>query len=128
MYNVTPPVPHLPAMPGNVQTCPVFDASTLLYQPAVRAAVVQEQVAKLATRLAVARWTSGSASPAPAEGHAGQPFRAAFYARAQQEFFAWIERGGVWEAERGEAIPLVTSDAQHASPPSRGVIPSGASE
>ena len=101
MYNVTPPVPfsHSPSAPSNVNNCAIVDASALLYQPAVRAAVVQEQVALLATRLAVARWTSGNDSPFPPQGHAEQPFRAAFYARAQDDFFAWIARGGVWEPE-----------------------------
>lgn len=103
MFNVTPPLPHVPSTPADVHSCAIVDASALLYQPALRAAVVQEQVAKLATRLAVARWTSGNATPFPPAGHDVQPFRAAFYARAQQDFFAWIERGGMWEAD----VPLM---------------------
>lgn len=100
MYNVTPPAPlsSLPTAPAQVDTCAIFDASALLYRPALRAAVVQEQAALLTTRLAMARWTSGHNEPL-AQGTAAQPFRAAFYARAQDAFFAWIERGGMWEAD-----------------------------
>jgi hypothetical protein len=106
MYNVPPPAPFSngPTAPSNVHSCAIVDASSLLYQPALRAAVVQEQVALLATRLAVARWTSGNAAPFPPAGHDVQPFRAAFYARAQQDFFAWIERGGMWEADGGDVV------------------------
>lgn len=101
MYNVPPPAPRssVPTAPSNVHNCAIVDAASLLYQPALRAAVVQEQMALLAARLAMARWTSGNTSPFPAAGQNGQPFRAAFYAQAQQEFFAWIERGGMWEAD-----------------------------
>src|SRR4051812_45057811 len=105
MYKVTPPVPffNAPISPSHLADCTIVDASSLLYQPALRAAVAQEQVALLATRLAVARWTSGNAAPVPARGHDAPPFRAAFYARAQADFFAWIEHGGVWEAEHSMA-------------------------
>jgi hypothetical protein len=106
MYNVPPPAPFSsgPTAPANVHSCAIVDASSLLYQPALRAAVVQEQVALLATRLAVARWTSGTAAPAPSSGQDAQPFRAAFYARAQQDFFAWIERGGMWAADGEDVV------------------------
>jgi len=98
MHKATPSAlfPNAPSAPTNVHTCTIVDASSLLYQPAQRAAIVEEQVALLATRLAVARWTSGNTAPFPPAGHEGQPFRAAFYARAQDQFFAWIEQGGVW--------------------------------
>jgi hypothetical protein len=93
----------------SVGNCAIFDASALLYQPALRAAVIQEQVALLATRLAVARWTSGQAAPRVDQPDNPPPYRAAFYARAQDEFFAWIERGGVWEGE-GAATPAPTQN------------------
>ena len=98
MYKATPSAlfQSAPSAPTDVHSCTIVDASSLLYQPALRAAMVEEQVALLATRLAVARWTSGNAAPFPANGHEAPPFRAAFYARAQDHFFAWIERGGVW--------------------------------
>jgi hypothetical protein len=106
MYNVPPPAPlsSVSTTPANVHNCTIVDASSLLYQPALRAAVVQEQVALLTARLAMARWTSGNAAPFPPAGHEAQPFRAAFYARAQQAFFAWIERGGMWEADGGDVL------------------------
>jgi hypothetical protein len=88
-----------PGVPTDLHNCTIVDARALLYQPSVRAAVVEEQVALLATRLAMARWTSGNAAPFPPDGHAVQPFRAAFFAQAQDQFFAWIERGGVWAPE-----------------------------
>jgi hypothetical protein len=98
MYKATPSAlfPNVPSAPTNVHNCTIVDASALLYQPCLRAAVVEEQVALLATRLAMARWTCGNAAPLPPNGHDEQPYRAAFYARAQDQFFAWIERGGVW--------------------------------
>ena len=98
MYKVTPPALLFNARtaPADADTCAIFDASTLLYQPALRAAVIQEQVALLAARLAIARWASAHAAPFAQPESGKQPYRAAFYARAQDDFFAWIERGGVW--------------------------------
>lgn len=110
--NVTPPVPfpHLHIVPAHVGDCTIVDASVLLYQPAVRAAIASEQSAMLETRLAVARWTSGHDAPLTPQAqhaHGEPPHRAAFYARAQEDFFAWIARGGVWEAD-GAAAPAMT--------------------
>jgi len=98
MFKATPSLlfPGTPSAPTDGHNCTIVDASSLLYQPALHAAVIQEQVAQLATRLAMARWTSGNAAPFPEHGHAAPPFRAAFYTRAQENFFAWIERGGMW--------------------------------
>jgi hypothetical protein len=100
--------------PANVDTCAIFDASALLYRPALRAAVVQEQKALLATRLAMARWTSGNTIAFPDDNEDAPPVRAAFYAREQENFFAWIERGGVWaaDAEPANADAASSSDAQ----------------
>ena len=115
MYKVTPPVPffHAPSAPCHHAGCAIVDASSLLYQPALRAAVAQEQVALLAIRLAVARWTSGNAAPVPPQSHDAPPFRAAFYARAQADFFAWIEKGGVWQ-EEGALDQATTCDGAEA--------------
>lgn len=111
--NVTPPTPFYPATaPADVCACSIVDASVLLYQPALRAAVAQEQAALLTTRLAMARWTTGLDFPAISHSQDAQPFRAAFYARAQEDFFAWIARGGVWEPD-DMAAPA--ADAQPAS-------------
>ena len=108
MFKVTP------TAPANVDNCAIFDASALLYQPALRAAVIQEQVALLATRLAMARWISGNTVAFPEHNEDAPPFRAAFYAREQEHFFAWIERGGVWEADAEPASVDAesSSDAQ----------------
>lgn len=105
MYKVLPSAPysHAPIDPAHVGDCAIFDASALLYQPALRAAIIEEQVALLTTRLALARWTSGNAVALPANSAATPPFRAAFYAREQDNFFAWIARGGVWEADAAPA-------------------------
>jgi hypothetical protein len=93
---------------SNAANCTIVDASSLLYQPALRAAIVREQVALLATRLAVARWTSGSADLSATHADNAPTGRAAFYARAQEAFFGWIERGGVWE---GHGTPGVHGPA-----------------
>lgn len=100
--------------PANVDNCAIFDASALLYKPALRAAVIQEQKALLATRLAMARWTSGNTVAFPEDNEDAPPCRAAFYAREQEHFFAWIERGGVWEADTAPASADTesSSDAQ----------------
>lgn len=107
MDKFTPTAPYLiahngPDANGNCTT--IVDASALLYQPAVRAAVQREQAAILATRLALARWTSAIAAPTPAHDHGTSPHRAAFYARAQDDFFAWIGRGGLWEGDDADDV------------------------
>lgn len=106
MYKVTPAAlfSHAPKAPANADTCAIVDASTLLYRPALRAAVIQEQLALLAARLAIARWASAHPAPLPEPEPDAQAFRAAFYARAQDDFFAWIERGGVWAPEPVDGV------------------------
>ena len=101
MDKFTPVAPCLIAHngPDANGNCTIIDARSLLYQPALRAAVVREQVAMLATRLAMARWTGGNAVPTPVCDSVAPPYRSAFYARAQADFFAWIERGGMWESK-----------------------------
>ena len=99
MDKFTPAAPYLIAHngPDANGNCTMIDASSLLYRPALRAAVVREQVAMLATRLAMARWTGGNVMPTPSSENVLPPYRAAFYARAQEDFFAWIECGGMWD-------------------------------
>ena len=118
--NVTPPAPfpHQHNVPAHVDDCAILDASVLLYQPAVRTAIVEEQAAMLATRLAVARWTSGHDVPFTPQAQQAQgeaPCRAAFYARAQEDFFAWIARGGVWEPDCAAPPATVNPDNTTAS-------------
>ncbi|WP_332878323.1 hypothetical protein [Massilia sp. S19_KUP03_FR1] len=105
MYKVSPSAPssHAPSPPSHAGNCAIFDARTLLYQPALRAVIIQEQVALLATRLAMARWTSANTVALPENGADAPPFRAAFYARQQDHFFAWIARGGVWDDDAAPA-------------------------
>lgn len=113
MYKVTPsaPLSQAPTAAAHTGNCGMFDASTLLCQPPVRHTVIQEQLALLTTRLAVARWTSGNIDARRADGDTAPPARAAFYAREQDNFFAWIARGGVWEADTA----AVRADAESAS-------------
>lgn len=51
-----------------------------------------EQSALFPTRLAIARWTSG-AEPFRMH-HANPPLRAAWLAKAQRDFQAWLDAGG----------------------------------
>lgn len=113
MYKVTPSAPLRPApsAAAHLGNCGMLDASTLLDPPALRTIVIQEQLALLATRLAVARWTSGNFVAPRAHGDAALPFRAAFYAREQDNFIAWIARGGVWK----DGTAPVCADAESAS-------------
>lgn len=105
MYKVTPSASsiHFLRAAAKAGSCVMVDASTLPYRNALRAAIVQEQLALLETRLAVARWVNGSsvaaALPNAVVPDAAPPCRAAFYAREQDRFFAWIERGGMWDSD-----------------------------
>ena len=113
MYKVTPsaPMSEATSAAAHACNCGMLDASTLLDQPALRTTVIQEQLALLATRLAVARWTSGNIVAPRADDDAAPLFRATFYAREQDNFSAWIARGGVSE---DDAAP-VRADAASAS-------------
>ncbi|MDQ2820253.1 MAG: hypothetical protein M3Y65_07650 [Pseudomonadota bacterium] len=112
MEKFTPAAPYLTAHngPDGNNNCTIVDASALLYQAALRAAVVREQVAMLATRLAMARWTARNLAPAGQADYLAPPCRAAFYARAQEDFFSWIERGGVWEGDGTSTMPASTQN------------------
>jgi hypothetical protein len=62
--------------------------------PAVdRTMSAREQSALFPARLALARWTSGSEQPL-LPSNVGRTPRAAWYAEAQRNFQAWLERGG----------------------------------
>ena len=81
------PVPHDAAMPA------IVSASV----KAARLSLARTQCAQFPTRLALARWTSGGNVP-HLDGHANPP-RAAWFARAQHDFQAWLELGGFMQHE-----------------------------
>ena len=58
------------------------------YRPA------QDYVAAFPTRLALARWTRGGDIPHVYSSTRNVPMRAAWYAQAQRQFQAWLEKGG----------------------------------
>ncbi|KQQ87987.1 hypothetical protein ASF77_14805 [Massilia sp. Leaf139] len=58
-----------------------------------RLALARSQCAQFPTRLALARWTSSGNLP-HLSGHGRPPLRAAWFARAQRDFQAWLEQGG----------------------------------
>jgi hypothetical protein len=58
------------------------------YRPAA------EHVAAFPTSLALARWTRGGDIPHVFGSTRNVPMRAAWYARAQNQFQAWLENGG----------------------------------
>jgi hypothetical protein len=60
---------------------------------AARLSLARSQSALFPTRLALARWTGGGNVPHLHDsGH--PPLRAAFFARAQRDFQAWLDDGG----------------------------------
>jgi len=64
---------------------------------AARLSLARSQCSQFPARLAVARWTSGGDVP-----HLpGQPalLRAAWFARAERDFQAWLENGGFVQHE-----------------------------
>jgi hypothetical protein len=73
-----------------------------------RTTMAREQSALFPTRLAMARWASGGDLP-PLHGNASQPLRAAYYAQAQRDFQAWLDRGGFtqYDHEPMREIPFV---------------------
>jgi hypothetical protein len=60
----------------------------------------REQSAVFPTRLALARWMSGS--DLPHLHHAHPPLRAAWLAKAQRDFQAWLDRGGFVQHDQDE--------------------------
>ncbi len=65
---------------------------------AARLALARSQCAQFPTRLALARWTSGGNVP-HLHGNTNPPLRAAWLARAQRDFQAWLEQGGFAQHE-----------------------------
>ncbi|MGJ9418208.1 hypothetical protein ACHAC9_10625 [Massilia sp. CMS3.1] len=91
------PVPHDAALPT------VASASVR----AARLSLARSQCAQFPTRLALARWTFGGHVP-HLQDHAHPPLRAAWFARAQRDFQAWLEQGGFVqhdEATENRALP-----------------------
>ncbi len=70
---------------------------------AARLSLARSHTALFPTRLALARWTSGGNVP-HLHGSAHAPLRAAWYARAQRDFQAWLERGGFVQHDDGAAL------------------------
>jgi hypothetical protein len=58
------------------------------YRPAA------DYVAAFPTRLALARWTRGGDIPHVYSTTRNIPTRAAWYAQAERQFQAWLEKGG----------------------------------
>jgi hypothetical protein len=68
----------------SIQTTTVHDTED-------RERIAREHSALFPTRLALARWTS---SNEPHHAHHHPPLRAAWLARSQRDFQAWLDRGG----------------------------------
>jgi hypothetical protein len=67
-----------------------------------RTTVALEKFALYPTRLAMARWASvGDLSPL--HGNDSLPLRAAYYAQAQRDFQAWLDRGGFRQSDQEPA-------------------------
>lgn len=60
----------------------------------------REQSAIFPTRLALARWMSGAE---PSLHHSHPPLRAAWLAKAQRDFQAWLDDGGFVQHDDAEA-------------------------
>lgn len=56
--------------------------------------VAQTHVSLFPTRLALARWTRGGDVPHVHASERNMPMRAAWYAKAERHFLAWLESGG----------------------------------
>jgi hypothetical protein len=69
---------------------------------AARLSLARSQCAQFPTRLALARWTCGGTIP-HLRGNGNPPLRAAWFACAQRDFQAWLERGGFVQHEEAAA-------------------------
>ena len=65
---------------------------------AARLSLVRSQSTLFPTRLALARWTSGGNVP-HLHSNVNAPLRAAWFARAQRDFQAWLDAGGFVQHE-----------------------------
>jgi len=106
--------------------------------------VAQEYAALFPTRLALARWTRGGDIPHVHCFEHQVPMRAAWYEQGQRQFQAWLEAGGVHQADHDGADGVVAETAQQpayrvelskkhvvhgnrlASPPAAGDLPADA--
>jgi hypothetical protein len=57
-----------------------------------RTTIAREHSALFPTRLAIARWAGDGLCSL--HGSGSQPLRASYYAQAQRDFQAWLDRGG----------------------------------
>jgi hypothetical protein len=71
-----------------------------------------EQSALFPTRLALARWMSGSDLPNMHYAH--PPLRAAWLAKAQRDFQAWLDKGGFTQHDGDHQQPDKQSDGKNA--------------
>jgi hypothetical protein len=76
-----------------------------------RTNIAREQSAWFPTRLALARWTSGS--DLPHLHHAPPPVRAAWLGKAQRDFQSWLDRGGFVQHDDDEVADK-SSDGESA--------------
>ncbi|MGX4640663.1 hypothetical protein [Massilia sp. SYSU DXS3249] len=65
---------------------------------AARRSLARSQSTLFPTRLALARWTSGGDVP-HLHSNTNAPLRAAWFARAQRDFQAWLDGGGFIQHE-----------------------------
>jgi len=80
---------------------------------AMRLSLARSHTVMFPTRLAFARWTRGGNVP-HLHGQTHAPLRAAWFARAQRDFQAWLEAGGFVQHDDGAALPraLESDDAR----------------
>jgi hypothetical protein len=78
---------------------------------AARLSLARSQCSHFPTRLAIARWTSGGDVP-QLPGQAA-PLRAAWFARAERDFQAWLEQGGF--VQHDDAVDDAVDDAAAAA-------------
>ena len=76
---------------------------------AARLSLVRSQSTLFPTRLALARWTSGGNVP-HLHSNVNAPLRAAWFARAQRDFQAWLDAGGFVQHE-DEALEVAEMTA-----------------
>jgi hypothetical protein len=80
---------HALKLVSNAAPFPVAPASV----KAARLSLARSQSTLFPTRLALARWTAGGTVP-HLHSDLNPPLRAAWFARAQRDFQAWIDAGG----------------------------------
>jgi len=87
---------------------PIIAPSTV---KAMRLSLARSQSIMFPTRLAFARWTTGGNVP-HLHGQTHAPVRAAWFARAERDFQAWLENGGFVQHDDGAPLlpqPLATN-------------------